>query len=44
MYELIWKGEVIDTCETLAEAMYLKIEYEMAYGGNVNIKEEQDYV
>lgn len=38
MYELIWKGEVIDTCVTLAEAMDLKVEYEMAYGGNVNIK------
>lgn len=38
MYELIWEGEVIDTCVTLAQAMYLKREYEMAYGGTVNIK------
>ena len=41
MYELIWEGEVIDTCDTLAEAMDLSIEYELAYGGNVNIKNSE---
>ena len=38
MYILIWKGEEIDTCQTLSAAMYLKREYEMAYGGIVIIK------
>ena len=41
MYELIWENEVIDTCKTLEEAMYLKREYEMAYAGNVNIKKQK---
>jgi len=41
MYILIWKGEEIDTCKTLAEAMYLKREYEMAYGGSVIIKKQK---
>jgi hypothetical protein len=41
MYKLIWEDEVIDTCETLAEATDLKREYEMAYGGNVNIKNSE---
>lgn len=38
MYELIWKGEVIDTAETLKEANYLQSEYQIAYGGVVTIK------
>ena len=38
MYELIWKNEIIDTAETKKEAYYLKHEYELAYGGQVNIK------
>lgn len=38
MYELIWKGEVIDTADTLKEAQYLQGEYRLAYGGQVIIK------
>lgn len=38
MYELIWKGEVVDTADTLKDAQYLQREYEMAYGGQVIIK------
>jgi len=38
MYELIWKGEVIDSADTKKEAEYLRGEYQMAYGGVVTIK------
>lgn len=38
MYILIWKGEEIDTADTMKEAIYLKGEYQMAYGGIVTIK------
>jgi|TARA_E500000081_G_C5818927_1_gene212596 hypothetical protein len=42
MYVLIWHSqygkEEIDECNTLKEAQFLKTEYEMAYGGNINIK------
>ena len=38
MYELIWNKEVIDTTETLKDAEYLQVEYQMAYGGTVSIR------
>lgn len=38
MYILIWKGEEIDTADTMKEAIYLQGEYQMAYGGIVTIK------
>jgi hypothetical protein len=37
MYILIWKGEEIDTADTMKEAIYLQGEYQMAYGGIVRI-------
>ncbi len=37
MYILIWKGEEIDTADTMKEAIYLQGEYQMAYGGTVRI-------
>lgn len=37
-YKLVWKGEEIDTAETKEEALYLKNEYNLAYGGGVTIK------
>lgn len=37
MYILIWKGEEIDTADTMKEAIYLQREYQMAYGGTVKI-------
>ena len=41
-YALIWHynhaSEEIDSFETLAEAEEMRLEYEMAYGGTVEIK------
>jgi hypothetical protein len=37
MYKLIWKGKEIDTTDTEREAIYLKEEYQMAYGRTVTI-------
>ncbi len=41
MYKLYWWSEVIDSAETFKEALYLKGEYEMAYGGTVIIVKEK---
>jgi hypothetical protein len=41
MYKLIWKGEEIDTADTMKEAIYLQREYQMAYGGVVTIKKSR---
>ena len=41
MYKLIWKGEEIDSAETMEEANYLQREYQMAYGGIVTIKKTE---
>ena len=38
-YKIIWKNEVIDYAETISEAIYLKNEYNLAYGGGVSVKE-----
>ena len=37
MYNLSWKGEIIDIAETLEEALFLQKQYELAYGGIVSI-------
>ena len=37
MFILKWKGEVVDAAKTLKEAVYLKNEYNLAYGGGVTI-------
>tara|TARA_R110002153_G_scaffold117050_1_gene261064 strand:- start:261 stop:389 length:129 start_codon:yes stop_codon:yes gene_type:complete len=37
MYEIIYKGEVVDSAETLKEAKYLKREYDMAFNASVSI-------
>lgn len=37
MYQLIWKGEVIDEFDTWKEAKAMRTEYTMAYGGYVEI-------
>lgn len=41
MYILIWKGEEIDTADTMKEAIYLQREYQIAYGGIVTIKKSK---
>lgn len=41
MYLLIWQGEVIDEFETLEEAREMRTEYEMAYGGTVEIRKSR---
>jgi hypothetical protein len=38
MYSIIWKGEEVDTAETLQEAKYLQQEYNLAFGGGVTYK------
>jgi len=37
MFNLVWKGEVIDSFDTFKEASDMAGEYMMAYGGHVNI-------
>ncbi|OUU18438.1 MAG: hypothetical protein CBC05_01945 [Crocinitomicaceae bacterium TMED45] len=46
MFNLIWKGEVVDSFTTREEAEDMAVEYRLAYGGAVNVKEveEDDYV
>lgn len=39
MYQLWWKGEMVDECDTYREATYLLNEYNSAYRGGVTIKE-----
>jgi hypothetical protein len=43
MYVLIWHSqygkEEIDECDSLEEALTLQVEYQMAYGGAVTVKE-----
>ena len=38
MYKLIWKNETIEENLTMEEAIYLRGEYSLAYGGGVTIK------
>jgi len=38
-YKLVWKKEVIDSFKTLKEAEYMRLEYNLAYGGGVTIKQ-----
>ena len=40
MYQLIWKKEVIDEFETKEEAVRMRIEYNLAFGGGVTIKKK----
>jgi len=42
MFNLVWKGEVIDSFDTLKEASDMASEYTMAYGGYVAIVEESE--
>ena len=43
MYVLIWHSqygkETIEVCDSLEEARTLQVEYQMAYGGTVTVKE-----
>ena len=42
-YNLVWNGEVIDTASTKKEALYLKLEYELAFNSsNVMIKRVEE--
>jgi hypothetical protein len=42
MYYLVWNKEVIEeNIETKEEALYLKKEYSIAYGGIVTIKKDK---
>lgn len=38
-YVLIWNNEKIDWFDSLEEAKKMKLEYQLAYRGNVRIKE-----
>ena len=40
MYKLIWKGEEIECDLDYDTAQYLQGEYNMAYGGGVQIKKD----
>jgi|TARA_X000000950_G_scaffold289078_1_gene409596 hypothetical protein len=42
MFDLIWKGEVVDSFSTREEAEKMKVEYDMAYGGGVTIVKSDD--
>jgi len=38
-YDIIWKGEIIDTADTKKEALFLKKEYSLAFkSGSIIIK------
>ena len=37
MYKLYWNNELIDEADTKKEALYLLLEYNMAYGGGVTL-------
>ena len=39
MYKLIWRGEVVDEFSTIKEATDMLVEYNLAFGGGVTIKE-----
>lgn len=38
VWAIVWRGEVVDTFETLKEARAMATEYAMAYGSPVSIK------
>ena len=38
MYKLFWKGEEIDSFDTLKEAQEMAREYSLAYGSMVTVK------
>ena len=40
MYKIIWKNEIIDQADSTKEAIYLKNEYNLAFGGGVTIKRQ----
>lgn len=40
MFNLVWKGEVIDSFDTAKEASAMACEYAIAYGGHVSIKRQ----
>ena len=38
-YDIIWKGEIVDTADTKLEALFLKKEYSLAFkSGSIIIK------
>jgi hypothetical protein len=41
IYILFWNGEEIDETENRADAIYLRNEYNLAYGGGVTIKKRR---
>ena len=38
VYDIVWNGEVVDETEDRKNAIYLKNEYNMAFGGGCSIK------
>ena len=40
-YNLIWNNEILDTASTIKEAVFLKIEYQLAFSSPVTIKKER---
>lgn len=41
MYEIMFKGEVIDEADTIREASFMRQEYSMAYKGHVYIRKKK---
>lgn len=41
-YKLVWKTETIETGLTMRDASILKAEYNMAFGGGVEIVEDSN--
>lgn len=37
-YEIWWRGEAVDECDTFKEAQFLRREYNLAFGGGCKIK------
>ena len=38
MYEIVYKGEVVDTTETMDVALYLQSEYSSAFKSEIEIR------
>lgn len=38
VWRIIWQGEIVDETDTRKDAIYLRNEYNLAYGGGCTIK------
>ena len=41
-YEIVYKGEVVDTAKTLKEALFLSNEYRIAFNHPIKVRESNE--